>query len=71
MQQQSKEIKGVKAGCEECGAEVLITYLYSPAFRDPSPLCPFCQFPLTRVGDSEELVKQLAQVTGQLVRRAA
>ena len=53
-----KKCHSVKCDCGECSAEFIITALYAPAFRDFSPLCPFCHHPLTRES-KEETVKLL------------
>ncbi|QXE86003.1 hypothetical protein KP003_16810 [Geomonas nitrogeniifigens] len=55
------EIKSIKADCEECGAEIVIVTLYKPGFRDLSPLCPYCHFPMTRDIDPDVAVENLTK----------
>lgn len=61
MSRVDEKIKSLKADCEECGAEVVFTPLYSPPFREMSPTCPFCHFPLTPIGTDEldKLIERL------------
>ena len=63
------KVESHKYECEECGAEIIITTLYKPPFRDLSPLCPFCHFPMTKEQTVEELRQSLEQMTAQLEAR--
>lgn len=64
----NKIIKSLSATCEECGAEVVFTPIYSPPFRELSPCCPFCQFPMTKEQSAEEMLKARQEVTARLIK---
>lgn len=68
MAHTNKIVKSLLATCEECGAEVIITPIYSPPFRDMAPCCPFCQFPMTKEQSAEEMLKARAEVTARLIK---
>lgn len=68
MSQEQQECKSLKLNCEECGAEVVITTLFAPPFRDPSPTCPYCHFPLTSERDFADSIIRLRQAADDLER---
>lgn len=63
------QIESTRLECEECSAEIVVTTLYKPRFRDLSPLCPYCHFPMTTEQTVEELRQSLEQMTAQLEAR--